>query len=125
MAFSIPLRLRLGPTSPLQSQFHPGFPDRPYAPTIDLTLSRGLTPCRAKFLTGVVLQRPDHWLSVYDFGRVYSPLLVCLAAHGLRSRTPVWFLAPWLLMLPRLGMQLAPQILKIAVWLGQPLTHAN
>lgn len=74
---------------------------------------------------GVVLQRPDHWLSVYDFGRVYSPLLVCLAVYGLRSRTPVWFLAPWLLMLPRIGMQLAPQILKIAVWLGQPLTHAN
>jgi hypothetical protein len=51
---------------------------------------------------------------VYDFGRVYTPLLILLAARGLKSRSVILFLAPWLLMLPRIGMQLLPQAMGIA-----------
>jgi hypothetical protein len=57
---------------------------------------------------GVVFQRTDHWQNVFDFGRVYTPVLLCLAA----SRQP-WMLAPTAMMLPRIAMQFTPQVLGI------------
>jgi hypothetical protein len=56
-------------------------------------------------LTGVFVQRPDNWAHVYDYGRVYSPLLLLLAMDAL-SRRDARRAAPWLLMEPRLLWQL-------------------
>lgn len=63
-------------------------------------------------LLGVFSQRPDQWWQVFDFGRVYTPLLLLLAAQALRTRQVYW-VAPWLMMLPRVAMQFAPQALGI------------
>jgi hypothetical protein len=52
------------------------------------------------------------WAHVYDFGRIYTPLLFLLAAQGLKRRSAIGLL-PWLLLLPRIGMQLAPQVIHI------------
>ena len=57
-------------------------------------------------LIGVFTQRPDNWAHVYDYGRVYSPLLLLLALEGLARRDARWA-APWLLMEPRLLWQLS------------------
>lgn len=65
---------------------------------------------------GVVLQRTDHWQNVYDFGRVYTPLLLLLAGLAVRRRQP-WLLAPVALMLPRIAIQFAPQVLGILRWM--------
>ncbi len=61
---------------------------------------------------GVFLQRDDNWIHVYDFGRVYTPLLVFLAVGWFRSGS-TWLLLPVGLMLPRLGMQLGGQLLEV------------
>jgi hypothetical protein len=66
---------------------------------------------------GVVLQRADLWENVYNFGRLYAPLLVCLAAIAARVRNP-WLLLPIAMMLPRIAIQLAPQALGIIHWLA-------
>lgn len=64
-------------------------------------------------LLGVFSQRPDQWRQVFDFGRVYTPLLLLLAIEAMRRRR--WYLAaPWLMMLPRVAMQFAPQIEGVA-----------
>ena len=63
-------------------------------------------------LLAVVVQREDHWQHVYDFGRIQSPLLVCLAGIAVRYRK-LWLLAPVTMILPRLAMQFAPQIIGI------------
>lgn len=60
-------------------------------------------------LLGILVQRDDHWQHVFDFGRVYSPLLVFLGLDSLRSRNWVGF-APTLLMYPRIAMQLVSQV---------------
>jgi hypothetical protein len=60
----------------------------------------------------VVIQRADLWQNVYDIGRLQSPLLVCLAAVGVRERKP-WLLTPVAMILPRLAMQFAPQVLGV------------
>lgn len=65
----------------------------------------------------LVLQRPDQWENVYDFGRVYTPLLLCLAGIAARHRVP-WLLAPAAMMLPRIAIQLTPQVLGILRWAG-------
>lgn len=65
----------------------------------------------------LVVQRTDHWQNVYDFGRVYTPVLLCLAALGARYRS-AWLLTPVAMMLPRLAIQLAPQVLGIIHWLA-------
>jgi len=57
-------------------------------------------------LLGVFIQRPDNWAHVYDYGRVYSPLLLLLALDGL-GRRDARRAAPWLLMEPRLLWQLS------------------
>jgi len=61
-------------------------------------------------------QRPDHWDNVYSYGRVHTPLLVCLAALAAQCRS-VWLLAPVAMILPRLAIQLAPQAIGIIRWL--------
>jgi hypothetical protein len=43
---------------------------------------------------------------VYDFGRVYTPLLMLLAFEGLARNERRW-LAPWCLLEPRLLFQLS------------------
>lgn len=61
---------------------------------------------------GIFLQRTDHWLHVYDFGRVYTPLLLFLGLDGLRRKS--WAaVTPLLCMLPRIGMQFGHQILGV------------
>jgi hypothetical protein len=57
---------------------------------------------------GLLLQRLDHWQHVFDFGRVYSPLLLFLGAGFLGGRG-VLGLVPTLLLYPRIGMQLGSQ----------------
>ena len=66
---------------------------------------------------GVVLQRTDHWQNVYDFGRVYTPLLLLLASLAVRQRK-LWLLVPVALMLPRIAAQFVPQVLGIVRWIG-------
>jgi hypothetical protein len=65
----------------------------------------------------IVLQRTDHWQNVYDFGRVYTPALLCIAAIAAQYRNP-WLLAPIVMMLPRIAIQLASQMLSVARWIG-------
>lgn len=65
----------------------------------------------------LVLQRNDHWQNVYDFGRVYTPVLLCLSAIAAQYRNP-WLLTPLAMMLPRLAMQLAPQMLGVIRWMA-------
>lgn len=60
----------------------------------------------------LVFQRTDHWQNVYDFGRVYTPVLLCLAGVAAQSRNP-WLLLPIAMLLPRIAIQLAPQALGI------------
>jgi hypothetical protein len=64
-------------------------------------------------LLGIFLQRVENWQQLFDYGRVYTPVLAFLALYGL-SRRVRWAFAPLLLVTPRLGLQLAPQILGIA-----------
>ena len=56
-------------------------------------------------LLGALTQRPDNWIHVYDFGRVYTPLLMLLAFEGLARDERRW-LVPWCLIEPRLLFQL-------------------
>lgn len=65
---------------------------------------------------GLVLQRPDPWQSVYHYGRVYTPLLLCLAAVAAQCRKP-WLLAPCGMILPRVAIELAPQMLGVLRWM--------
>jgi hypothetical protein len=57
-------------------------------------------------LVGAFTQRPDNWIHVYDFGRVYTPLLMLLAFEGLARNERRW-LVPWCLLEPRLFFQLS------------------
>ena len=66
---------------------------------------------------GLVLQRHDYWESVYAFGRIYIPVPLCLAALAAEYRKP-WLLAPVAMMLPRLAIQLAPQMLGVVRWMA-------
>jgi hypothetical protein len=61
---------------------------------------------------GLIVQRPDLWENVYDIGRLQSPLLLCLAAIAALERQP-WLLLPLAMILPRLAMQFAPQVLGV------------
>jgi len=72
-----------------------------------------VTIAAALFATlAVVIQRADLWQNVYDIGRLQSPLLICLAAIAVLDRRP-WLVLPIALILPRLAMQFAPQMLGV------------
>jgi hypothetical protein len=60
----------------------------------------------------LVLQHTEYLENVYHFGRVYTPMLLCLSAIAAQYRKP-WLLAPVAMMLPRIAMQLAPQALGV------------
>jgi hypothetical protein len=60
----------------------------------------------------VLIQRVDHWQNVYDYGRVQTPLLICLAAIAARDRKP-WLLLPVVMILPRVSIQFVPQVLGV------------
>jgi hypothetical protein len=73
--------------------------------------------CAALFAAlAVVFQRPDHWQNVYDFGRVYTPVLLCLAGVAATARTP-WLLLPVAMTLPRIAIQLTPQVPGVIHWI--------
>ena len=73
--------------------------------------------CAALFAAlAVVFQRPDHWQNVYDFGRVYTPVLLCLSGVAATARNP-WLLLPVALMLPRIAIQITPQVLGVIHWI--------
>ena len=61
---------------------------------------------------GVVLQRPDHWHHVFDFGRVYSPLLLFLGLDAPAGRAARAIL-PTALTYPRIGLQLGSQVVGV------------
>lgn len=66
-------------------------------------------------LIAIVVQRPENWGEVYDFGRVFTPLLLFLLLDWLAApdwrRWRAWIPAlPLIVMLPRLGMPLIPQL---------------
>jgi hypothetical protein len=61
---------------------------------------------------GVVSQRADQWLFVYDYGRVYAPLLVLLLLRGLRERRAL-MAVPLVLMWPRILLELTMQIVGV------------
>ncbi len=65
---------------------------------------------------GIIVQRTDFWTNVYGFGRVYTPLLLCLAAFSIETRRAIP-LAPAALMLPRIAIQFVPQLEGVAHWL--------
>ena len=72
----------------------------------------------ALFAAAALFQRwPGHWENVYHFGRVATPLLLCLGAMAAQQRK-AWLLAPAAMMLPKIAMQLAPQALGVMRWLG-------
>ena len=91
-----------------------------FAMTLTQCLRRPAHPARilAVFfvLMGIIVQRTDFWTNVYGFGRVYAPLLLCLAALAVETRRAI-LLAPAALMLPRIAIQFVPQFQGIARWL--------
>jgi len=64
-------------------------------------------------LLGVLLWPLNEWVTVYDYGRLLSPLLIFLALQGVRSRKWIW-LAPLAMVIPRIAIQLAPQFIGVA-----------
>ena len=68
---------------------------------------RGAAACAAALFAalGVITQRPDNWAHAYDYGRVYTPLLLLLALEGAARRDWRWAL-PWALVAPRVLAQL-------------------
>jgi hypothetical protein len=60
----------------------------------------------------LLVQRADLWQNVYDIGRIQSPMLVCLAYVAAAQRK-LWLLLPLAMILPRLAMQFAPQLLGV------------
>ncbi len=63
-------------------------------------------------LLATFLADPELWLDAYAFTRTLSPLLLLLAANGVATRR--WIdLIPLLLAVPRIVLQLMPQVLGI------------
>lgn len=89
-------------------------------PLAFLTLVRGkIRPlaiaCALFAVIAILVQRPENWGEVYDFGRVFTPLLLFLPLDWLAapdwSRWRAWVPAlPLILILPRLGMPLIRQL---------------
>jgi hypothetical protein len=68
---------------------------------------------------GVLLQRADHWYHVFDFGRVYSPLLMFLVVDE-KTRGAA-SLAPTALMYPRTALQLGSQVTGVMIGVARSL----
>jgi hypothetical protein len=69
--------------------------------------------CAYAFAAGAVwLGKEDIWFGAYEFGRTMSPLLLLLLLLALRDRKPP-FALPLVLVLPRIALQLQPQLLGI------------
>ena len=60
----------------------------------------------------LVLDLAGQWQNVYHFGRIYTPMLLCLSAIAAQYRYR-WLLMPIAMMLPRIAIQLVPQALGI------------
>jgi hypothetical protein len=61
---------------------------------------------------GIFVQRADFWTSAFNYGRIYSPLLIFLAFIALRDRS--WFgLIPWIAISTRVGLQFGPQVVGL------------
>ncbi len=65
----------------------------------------------------LLFQITGQWGNVYTYGRIYTPVLLCLAAIGAEQQNP-WLLLPVAMMLPRIAIQFAPQVLGIIHWLN-------
>ena len=61
----------------------------------------------------------DVWIQAYGYARVLSALFVLLALRNLERRTGS-DIAPVLLVLPRIGMQVLPQVLAVVRGLVSP-----
>jgi hypothetical protein len=61
-------------------------------------------------IMAVFLSFPDSWRDVYGFARPITPLLILLAMSGLARRSLIWVL-PMVLMVPRIGLQIGPQLI--------------
>jgi hypothetical protein len=63
-------------------------------------------------LLAATLSNPEIWWEAYAFGRTLTPLVLLAALDGLNVRSILPALG-LLLIDPRIGLQLGPQILKI------------
>jgi len=68
-------------------------------------------------MMAILFDITGQWESVYNFGRLYTPMLVCLAGVAAQSRNP-WLLLPVAMMLPRIAIQLTPQLLGVIHWIA-------
>jgi hypothetical protein len=60
-------------------------------------------------LASIFLGKADIWSGAYEFGRTLSPLLILLGLYAIRERDRL-FLVPLALSLPRILLQLEPQL---------------
>ena len=67
-------------------------------------------------MLGLLLREPVILSNAYDIGRCFSPLLLLLAAAAAAGRRPA-LLLPTAMILPRIAIQFAPQLLGIGRWL--------
>jgi hypothetical protein len=74
-------------------------------------------------LLGILIPYRGAWTHVYHYGRVYTPLLICLAGLA-GERRSARLLSPIALMLPRLAIQLTPQLSGVMRWFGSVLETA-
>jgi hypothetical protein len=59
-----------------------------------------------------LLSRADAWQDIYGFPRTLTPLLLLSALRTLQGG-PLWYAAPLLMNIPRVLIQLAPQVLGV------------
>ena len=57
------------------------------------------------------------WQTIYNFGRYYTPMLLCLSGVAAETQNP-WVLIPLAMMLPRIAIQFTPQVLGIIHWIA-------
>jgi hypothetical protein len=69
-----------------------------------------LESCALTFaFAAIFLGKADIWSGAYEFGRTMSPLLILLGLYAVREKNR-WFLLPLILSLPRILLQLEPQL---------------
>jgi hypothetical protein len=67
-------------------------------------------------MLALLLDINAQWQTIYNFGRYYTPMLLCLSGVAAGTRNP-WVLVPLAMMLPRIAIQFAPQVLGIIHWM--------